>query len=300
MRPQDSSVEQRIARIASGAKGVVTRRELIAVGVTRAQIKRRLRRGSLIRAYEGVYRVGHRAPSVEASYMAAVKAAGEGALLSGIAAAYLLELIKGDAPAPEVTTRTYRRIDGVKTRRSPAICHHDATKWRGVPVTTVPRILVDVAGALSFDALARACHVAGIRGTKPEHVDRVLARSPKAKGARTLRAILHGDAPILLSDLEKGFRELLKANGLPLPITNRPAGAHYVDCRWPDHRLTVELDSYTYHNSRHAFEQDHRRERDAYERGDRFRRYTYGDVFERPFTVLRELVPLLTETAAAR
>ena len=128
----------------------------------------------------------------------------------------------------------------------------------------------------------------------------MLARSPKAKGAKRLRLVLHGDAPVLLSKLEKRFRNLLKDHGLPLPLTNRPAGAHYVDCRWPHHRLTVELDSYTFHNSRHAFENDHRRERDAYARGDQFRRYTYGDVFERPETVLRELIPLLTETAVAR
>ena len=61
-----------------------------------------LRRGDLIRVHRGVYRVGHRAPSIEATYLAAVLAAGEGALLSGRAAAHLLGLVKGQAPAPEV------------------------------------------------------------------------------------------------------------------------------------------------------------------------------------------------------
>jgi hypothetical protein len=80
---------------------------------------------------------------------------------------------------------------------------------------------------------------------------------------------------------------------LPLPVTNRPAGGRRVDCRWPDRRLTVELDSYTYHRSRHAWEQDRRREREAYARGDEFRRYTYGGVFERPARMLAELRSLL-------
>jgi len=40
----------------------------------------------------------------------------------------------------------------------------------------------------------------------------------------------------------------------------------------------VELDSYAFHNSRHAWEQDRRREREAYARGDEFRRYSYDDV----------------------
>ena len=67
----------------------------------------------------------------------------------------------------------------------------------------------------------------------------------------------------------------------------------YVDCRWPDRRLTIELDSYRYHHTRHAWEQDRRRERQARARGDEFRRYTYGDVSEDAELVLRELEPLL-------
>ena len=86
---------------------------------------------------------------------------------------------------------------------------------------------------------------------------------------------------------------LLVEHGLPLPRTNRPAGAHHVECRWPERRLTVELDSYRFHHSRRAWEQDRRRERDARARGDEFRRYTWGDVFEEPDLMLAELRRLL-------
>ena len=94
-------------------------------------------------------------------------------------------------------------------------------------------------------------------------------------------------------ELERGFLELLREAGLPSPQTNRPAGGRRVDCRWPEQRLTVELDSYRYHHSRHAWEQDRRREREARARGDEFRRYNYGDVFERARLVRRELRELL-------
>ena len=80
---------------------------------------------------------------------------------------------------------------------------------------------------------------------------------------------------------------------LPPPLTNSPAGGRWVDCRWPEHRLTVELDGYRYHASRHAWEQDRRREREARARGDEFRRYTYGDVFDGPHLMLNELRALL-------
>ena len=75
-------------------------------------------KGLLLPEYPGVYRVGHRAPSVEALYMAAVKACGKGAALSGLAAAFLHGLINGAAPPPEVTTRGQRKIMGLRTRQS--------------------------------------------------------------------------------------------------------------------------------------------------------------------------------------
>jgi hypothetical protein len=59
-------------------------------------------------------------------------------------------------------------------------------------------------------------------------------------------------------------------------------------------RLTVELDGYRYHSSRHAWELDRRREREAYARGDDFRRYTYGDVFEDSAPMLAELGAVLS------
>jgi very-short-patch-repair endonuclease len=294
MCPLDRTVEEELARIASAAHGVVTRAELLRSGVTADEIRWRLRTGSLLRQHRGVYRVGHRAPSVEARYLAAVLAGGEGALLSGRAAAHLLGLVKGTAPAPEVTTRTERRIEGVKTHRSRVLDARDATIVRGVPVTTVPRTLVDIAAGLPIDALARACHEAGVRyGTTPAAVEAVLARRPSSPGARKLRRVIHGDVHVTLSKLESRFLELLRKEELPLPITNRPAGGRRVDCRWPEHRLTVELDGYQFHNSRHSWEQDRRREREARARGDEFRRYSYDDVTADPTLMLAELRPLL-------
>ena len=284
-----------VARIAGGAHGVVARRELLGAGLSRGQIREQLRKGALLPEYPGVYRVGHRAPSVLADYMAAVKACGEGALLSGLAAAYHFGLLRGaPAPPPEVTTPTVRRIDGIKTRRARHIDPRERTTWKGIPITTVPRTLVDLAAVLSSDDLAVACHEAGVRHrTTPAQVEAVLARCPNRPGAAKLGPILRGQARVALSALEKRFLGLLRQANLPLPVTNRPAGSRRVDCRWPDHKLTVELDGYRYHNSRHAWEQDRRREREAYARGDEFRRYTWDDVAEDSGLILRELRSLL-------
>ncbi len=295
MQAQDRTVERELDRISSAKHGVVTRAQLLGAGVSRQEIASRMQSGGLIRVHRGVYRVGHRAPSVEAHYLAAVLAGGEGALLSGRAAAHLLGLLKGEAPPPEVITRTQRRIEGVTTHRSRTLDARDATTFRAIPTTTVPRTLTDLAARLSPDALARACHEAGVRyGTTPRAVEAVLAHRPTTPGAKKLRRVIHGDVKVTLSRLEARFLGLLHNAGLPLPVTNRQAGTHRVDCRWPEQRLTVELDGYRFHNSRYSWEQDRRREREARARGDDFRRYTWSDVAENPTQMLRELVSAMT------
>ena len=290
------TVEQICDELASRSHGIVTRAELLAAGVTARELERRQERGYLISEFRGVYRVGHRAPSLEATYTAAVKACGEGAVLSGLAAAHLYGLVKGSSPIPHVTAPRERRVRGVATKRSREI---EAAVYRGIPVTTVARTLVDLASTCPPGDLARACHEAGVRyRTTPGQVEEVLSRRPTAPGSRNLRRVLHGEVPVTQSALEGRFLRLLLEHDLPLPITNKPAGAFRVDCRWPEVALTVELDGYRYHSSRHAWELDRRREREARARGDDFRRYTYGDVCEDSRYMLRELSSLLRKRAA--
>jgi hypothetical protein len=226
--------------------------------------------------------------------MAAVLASGRGSVLAGRAAGYLLGLIGGTPPRPTTITPSERRVTGIQIRSARHGAPTETTTFRGIPVTTVARTLVDLAAELPPDGLARAVHQAAVRHhTTPREVEAVLSRRPQTKGSGNLRAVLRGDVHVTLSKLEDRFLELLGQAHLPLPITNRPSGGYRVDCRWPAYRLTVELDSYRYHASRHAWEQDRRREREAFARGDDFRRYTYGDVTEVPASVLAELEPKL-------
>ena len=288
-----AAVPRTLATIAGKRHGVVTRTQLLRAGITERQIDARLTAGSLIRVHRGVYRVGHIAPSTEALYMAAVLACGPGALLCGRAAGHLLGILKGRPPAPEVATRGKRRVKGLRTRRSRL---RGRTLWRGIPVTSAPRTLVELAVDLTDEELARACHEAGVRHhTTPAQVEAVLAQRPNMPGAARLRSVLLGEVRVVQSRLEGRFLEHLRAMRRVLPETNRPAGTHRVDCRWPDLHLTVELDSYRYHRSRYAWEQDRKREREARARGDDFRRYTWGDVFDDPDPMLAELVELLPE-----
>ncbi len=174
----------------------------------------------------------------------------------------------------------------------------DKARRRGIPITTVPLTLVDLAAPLTQPRLARAFHQASVLfRTTPAEILATLARRPNSPGAAKLQTVLHGGERVTLSELESRFLTLLRANDLPLPATNTRFGRRRLDCHWPDRRLVVELDSYRFHGSRHAWEEDRRRERLVRARGDEFRRYTWDDVFEAPALMLRELRVLLQDSA---
>ncbi|MBA2505530.1 MAG: type IV toxin-antitoxin system AbiEi family antitoxin domain-containing protein, partial [Thermoleophilaceae bacterium] len=280
---------------------VARRRDLLAAGISAAAIARGVQSGWLHPQHRGVYRVGHRAPDIRSDYLAAVYAGAGGDALYGLAAAHLMGLVRGPAPPPSVLTTSARRVAGVCRRRVGGVDSREVWVFDRIRCTTPARTLVDLAASLPEDDLARACHEAGVKyRTKPRHVELVLGRRPNAKGAAKLRRIMSGDTRVTLSKLERGILALLRKHGRVLPVMNKPAGAHRVDCRWPELKLTVELDSYTFHNSRYSWEQDRKREREARARGDDFRRYGPSDVLDDPRALLAELLPLLPVDAAHR
>jgi hypothetical protein len=170
-----------------------------------------------------------------------------------------------------------------------------------VPVTTVPRTIVDLATVLEPPDLARAFHAAVVKHRiKPGAVERILARRHNWPGAADLRRVIWGHEPVSLSKLESSFIAAVRRARLPLPETNVRAGGRYVDCRWPEQHVTVELDSYRYHDTHHAWEQDRQREREARARDDEFRRYTWFDVTEEPEPMLADLRALLSRQLELR
>jgi hypothetical protein len=240
----------------------------------------------------GVYAVGHQAPSVDGEYLAAVLACGEGAVLSHRAAAHKLRLLPGRAPLAEITVPTTagRRRPGIVVHRVKTLPPLDASKLDGIPITTVPRILLDLAPSTSAQDLTRACHEAWVlHRTGPDLVEACIARNPHKEGITRLRRALGAD--VTLSALEDGFAALLRRHGLPLPRTNVDHAGDKVDCHWPGHGLTVELLSYRFHATRRAFEADVARRRRSNHLA-----YTYGDVFDRAAATAAELRPRLYAT----
>jgi hypothetical protein len=273
------------ARIATRQHGRVTWRQLVGAGIDRHTVQRWLADRRLHPVHDGVYAVGHVAPSVHGDYMAAVLACGRGAVLSHRAAGHLLKILPGSASPPEVIVPTVagRRRPGILVHRVRTLPERDTSILDRIPIATVPRVLLDMAPQLDAAELGRACHEAWVRhGTSPREIEACIARNPTKNGVARLRRAVGSD--VTLSVLEDGFLELLRDHGLPAPRTNIDRNGDRVDCHWPALGLTVELLSYRYHGSRAAFERDVARRRRSQHIA-----FTYGDVFERSRQTAAEL-----------
>ena len=247
----------RVARIAARQHGRITREQLINAGVDRNRVTRWVADGRLRREHTGVYVLGHPSREAKGVYMSAVLAAGRDVALSHRPVGYLRRVFRGGTPPrPEVTTSAAsgRKRPGIRIHRS-ALHRLDVETIEGIPVTTLPRMLLDLAPRLSPEQLARACHEAWIRhGTSPPMVEACIARNPGKPGAaKLLRAML---ADVTLSVLEDAFVALLERYNLPAARTNIDVRGDKVDCHWPQLGVTIELLSYRFHASRQAFEAD--------------------------------------------
>ena len=127
------------------------------------------------------------------------------------------------APQPEVIAPDDAAGPGC---REPAGNGDRRAAFRQIPTLTVPATLVDIAGRLAVDDLARACHEAGVRyRTTPGQVDAVLRRRPHTQGRGDLRLVMSGDEKVALSRLESAFLALLRAEQLPLRSRAPPTSA---------------------------------------------------------------------------
>ena len=185
-------------RIADRQHGRIARRQLLEAGVDRSRISRWIAEGRLIPVHREVYAVGHASASLHGDYVAAVLAGGRGAVLSHRSAAHMLRLTSGTPPSPEVTipVSSGRARSGVVIHRSP-LHTLDVSRLDGIPITIVPRTLLDLAATLSSVDLARACHEAWVHHrTGVAQIDACIARNPTKKGVAKLRRALGADVTL--------------------------------------------------------------------------------------------------------
>jgi very-short-patch-repair endonuclease len=261
----------RIAAIAGRQHGVIAVAQLREAGFDEAAVRRQVSAGRLHRLHRGVYAVGHRSLSWRGRWLAAVLAAGDGAVLSHSSAAALWQFLRPiQGPVhlslPAAVHRSPR--PGLAFHRSRTLTTDHVTHRHGIAVTTAARTIEDIRGTVEPYLFRRALRQAELAGHRVPH----LAVTKRTR-----------------SDLELLFLALCDDHALPRPEVNVRVAGRLVDFLFREQRLVVETDSWDYHRGSVAFEDDHERELALHAHGLATRRYTGEQLESAPETVAADL-----------
>lgn len=233
--------------------------------------------------------------------MGAVLACGSEAVLSHRSAAVLWGIRDRGGGVIDVTTPGKRRSLGAIKRHSSRLPADEIAAVAGIPVTTVPRTLFDLAAILP-DAVESALRQAEyLRLHDRLSLCDLLARYPGRRGSRTIRRCLdrftEDAGGRTRSPLEERFLPFLDRHQLPRPRLNawiEVGGRSYeVDCLWPAQRQIVELDGWRGHGTRAAFREDRTRDRRLRVAGYGVTRIAWGQLDDESEAVAADLRHLL-------
>jgi very-short-patch-repair endonuclease len=236
--------------------------------------------------------------------MAAVLASEPEAVLSHWSAAALWAIRPNSREGIDITTsQKSRSWRGIRRHHS-LLPADEVTVEEGIPVTTVPRTILDLAATESTDVVENLLR-------EQEHrrlwdrlsLPDLIERYPGKRGVRRVQAALdrleEEPAGRKRSPLEERFAPFLRQHHLPLPRFNdwiTAGGNRYqVDCHWPDTQQIVELDGWEGHKSRSAFRDDRARDRKLRVAGYSVTRLTWNQLDDEPEAVAFDLRVLLLE-----
>ncbi|MGH2992344.1 MAG: type IV toxin-antitoxin system AbiEi family antitoxin domain-containing protein [Solirubrobacterales bacterium] len=142
-----ADVDMALARLAERQHGVVARHQLLELGIGSRTIEYRMERARLHPVHRGVYALGRPGLTAHGRWMAALLAHGPDAVLSHRSAACLWGLLHSPRTIIDVTAARRRwSRDGVDLHRS-RLRADEVVVLDGIPLTSVPRTLLDLAGA---------------------------------------------------------------------------------------------------------------------------------------------------------
>jgi very-short-patch-repair endonuclease len=302
------SPNQSIGTVATRQRGVVSRAQLRALGLSDDAISDRAASGYLQPVFRSTFAVGHRAISREGRMLAAVLACGDGTVVSHGSAAELLGLWDKRLPTIEVIPPSWsgRKIDGIRWHRVRLPLPDEIEIRDGIPCTTASRTIVDMAGRSGWAQLRGLVEQAAIlRRLDVDEIDRILSLGRRRGGPR-LRTILAPwrntpeQRPRLRSRLEARLLPRLVEEGLPAPRTNvklRVEGHSFeIDLLWDEQRLVIETDGEETHGTRAAFQRDRKRDQILTAAGYRTARITWRQVVDEPAAVVDRIARMLKAT----
>ncbi|HET8823136.1 MAG TPA: type IV toxin-antitoxin system AbiEi family antitoxin domain-containing protein [Thermoleophilaceae bacterium] len=286
--PRDAAV----ADLARGQHGVVSRDQLVGLGLGADAVDWRVRRRRLHRVHRGVYAVGHLSLTRNGRYMAAVLACGEGAALSHFSAAVLWELLRDRGWPIHVTAATDRRRPGIRVHKGDL--EGERVRREGITVTTPARTLVDLADVAPRRLLERAIDEADYLGLDTDGLEPRRGR----RGQGVLSSVLAVHTPGATrtrSELEERFLALCDEHGIERPEVNVDIEGYECDFVWREQALVVETDGGAAHGTARARERDRIKDARLLLAGWRVVRVTWMRLLNEPGQVARELNQLLTQ-----
>jgi hypothetical protein len=244
--------------------GNISRVQLMALGLSKGGIEWRLRNGSLVIRYTGVYAIAPPRPDPTALIAAAIVAGGPTAVASHASAAWLWGFVPHFERPLEISLPTGdRRPRHILTHRCPSVRPCDVTRQHGVPTTRPARTALDIAPRLTKKQLTRLVNDARHEGNlRPAALQDVVERNPLHPGTKLLIPFAYDTARPTDSPFEDDFKAFVKKYGLPQPEYNFPLNGRRLDVYFPQHGVIVELDGWAFHNDQEAFEDDRERDTD--------------------------------------
>jgi len=302
----ESARELEDLNVFMASRGFVSgRAELIGHGFTDSQIKSWVRRYRLVQVFHGVYSYGRDIETREATWRAALLAAGSGSALTGRSACEAWGMIRLDQPIPamiEVGGSTRRSVThqglspatrlttvGVVRRTFES---GEVQVRNGLPIEKPPRALIDLAaGASGSDvrfAFLEACRL-GLFNRRD--VAYSFRRVSGRRGARKLSPLLALWVPELgrIRSVLEGLFLLAwvdAGNTQRMPLVNHKLGRFEVDCLWPGQRLVVELDGDAFHSDPLARARDAAKDHALRAWGFKVMRFDYDAVTNTPRRVV--------------
>ena len=269
------STELALRNTAATQRGLFTTEQATDQGWSRQRLHRWLRTGRIVRVHPRVYRFAGSPSDWPTDLLAAVLAAGEGAVAShrSAMAMHIIEPASRRYPTPiEVSVRASRdaKVRGAIVHRV-MLSDSDVTVVDGIPCTTFERTLLDSAAKLGLGQLARGLDegLVSNRATIPS-VDAMVARLRPAPGRRRARLRLLAQERAPESHRSDSAPEIallaaVRAAGLPDPVPQfwvEIDGEHFdIDAAYPDVQVGIEYLGWDPHRTKTTFDADHRRDR---------------------------------------
>jgi Protein of unknown function (DUF559) len=282
-----------MADLAARQYGVVTRRQLLTLGYTEEMINHDLETGRLQPWHRSVFAVGHRPLSRHALCMAAVLFRGEGALISYQSAIWLWGLETTLEIPVNVSVRWRGHShDAIGLHHCPALRDEDATTTERIPVTAVPRTLLDYASMAKTHRLNRAIDQADrLNVLDLSAIDRITEEVRGHPGRRRLRRaiVFYREPGFTRSGGEKRLLAALADAGVERPSVNNFVEGYELDFYWERERFAVELDSWEHHGNRRSFERDPERQENLAMSGIETIRITGSRLKREPDRVARRI-----------